>query len=73
MTFTTFYCGKGSGPQQVAVSKSGATVSSTISVNSADTSEYAVSFGNSGLSFDNTGVEIYVGNYTAINAPARAD
>ena len=72
MTFTTFYCGKGSGPQQVTVSKSGATVSSTISVNSADTSEYAVSFGNSGLSFDNTGVEIYVGNYTAINAPARA-
>ena len=72
MTFNTFYCGKVGGTQTVAVFKSGANVSPTISVNSADTSEYAVSFG-SDLQFDNTGVGIYIGNYPVpVNAPARA-
>jgi hypothetical protein len=72
MTFTTFYCGKEGSTQKVAVSKSG--VSPTIAVNSADTSEYAVSFGGSGMSIDNTGVTIYVGNYngSSVNAPALA-
>jgi hypothetical protein len=71
MQFNTFYCGKEGSMQTVAVYKPGATVSPTIAVNSADTSEYMVSFGNSGLTFDNMGVAIYVGNYTAVNSPAR--
>ena len=74
MTFNAFYCGKEGSTQKVAVAKSGTTVSSTISVNSADTSEYTVSFGAGGLSFDNTGVAIYIGNYNgnSINSPSRA-
>jgi len=72
MTFSTFYCGKEGGTQTVAVNKSGANVSATIAVNTADTSEYAVSFG-SDLQFDNSGVGIYIGNYQVpVNAPARA-
>jgi uncharacterized protein (DUF608 family) len=74
MTFNTFYCGKEGSTLKVAVTKSGTTVSPTIAVNTADTSEYMVSFGGSGLSFDNTGVSIYIGNYngSSVNAPARA-
>ena len=73
MTFTTFYCGKAGGTQTVTAVKSGANVAATIAVNSADTSEYAVSFGGSGLSFDNSGVGIYIGNYpVSVNVPARA-
>jgi hypothetical protein len=72
MTFTTFYCGKKGNSQKVQVGKSG--VSPTIAVNSADTSEYAVSFGGGGLSIDNSGVAIYIGDYpgSSVNAPARA-
>ena len=71
MTFNTFYCGKVGGTQQVSVVRSGATVPATIAVNTADTSEYAVSF-TSPLSIDNSGVAIYIGNYTVgVNAPAR--
>ena len=73
MTFNTFYCGKEGGTQKVSVLKSGgATVPTTIAVNSADTSEYTVSFG-SALSIDNTGVAIYIGDYTVpVNVPPRA-
>jgi hypothetical protein len=72
MTFNTFYCGKEGSTQKVMVGKTG--VSPTISVNGADTSEYVVSFGGNGLSIDNSGVAIYVGNYngSSVTAPARA-
>jgi hypothetical protein len=74
MPFGTFYCGKEGGSQKVVALKGGATVSPapTIAVNSADTGEYAVSFG-SPLSFDNSGVTIYIGDYTVpVNVPLRA-
>jgi hypothetical protein len=72
MPFSTFYCGKEGGTQKVTVVKPGASVSPTIAVNSADTSEYAVSFG-SPLSFDNAGVTIYIGDYNvSVNVPLRA-
>ena len=72
LPFSTFYCGKEGGAQKVTVVKPGATVSPTIAVNTADTSEYAVSFGGT-LSFDDAGVSIYVGDYgVPVNLPARA-
>jgi len=74
MQFNTFYCGKVGGTQTVTVIKLGTNVPATIAVNNADTSEYAVTFGST-LTFDNTGVAIYIGNYPAssVYTPLRTN
>ena len=68
LQFNTFYAKK-IGNQAVRVYKpavGGSTVAATIAVNSADTSEYAVTFGST-LAIDNTGVLIIIGNVATRN------
>jgi uncharacterized protein (DUF608 family) len=61
MQFNKIYVKK-MGTQKVAVTKQGADVPATIAVNTADTSEYQISFGST-LAIDNAGVSIVVGDY----------
>ncbi|MGA2507624.1 MAG: GH116 family glycosyl hydrolase [Chitinispirillaceae bacterium] len=66
MQFNTFYAKK-LDAQVVSVLKpavGGTSVAASIAVNSADTSEYQVTFGNT-LTIDNTGVNIIIGLSTA--------
>ncbi len=74
MLFNTFYTKK-MFAQAVAVRKpavGGGTVAATIAVNSADTSEYVVTFGST-LTIDSTGVLIVVGtNTVGVLSPTSA-
>ena len=53
---------KKAGSQKVVVTKQGAAVAATIDINSADTSEYVITFGST-LAIDKSGVGIIVGDY----------
>ncbi len=72
MQFNTFYAKK-LYAQTVSVTKpavSGSAVAATIAVNTADTSEYQVTFGST-LTIDNTGVLIIIGGSTATKLAAE--
>ena len=61
MQFNTIFVKKLS-TQKVTVTKQGTGVSATITINTADTSEYQIVFAGA-LTIDNAGVSIYVGDY----------